>query len=149
MPHDAECLSEAVVEKSSHGGHDMVIRRLHDAPAGPDGEVLDDPFASMDLANAEWMMGVLNKHYAGVPWRTVYDGRNKMAHFSIPILMGINRYWSINLTADELSEGLLMRAGGELLERYKVPRDRFDLAAFLSARALHSALLVQSRDVPK
>ncbi len=150
MPHDLNCIGERVLEKSSQGGHDMVVRALHEAQAGPSGEVLDDPNAHKDLANAKWMLEVLLSEYPGVPWRTIYDFAGKMAHFSIPILMGINRFWSINLTTDTLTEGLLLRAAGELLERYRIPRTRdLDLAAFLTARALHSALLVQSRKVPE
>ena len=113
-----------------------------------DGEVLDDPFKGMDLANADWMSRVLRKHYPGVPWRCVYDGAQKMAYFSIPILMGVNKFWSINLKTDQLEEGLLMRAGGELLERYGMSRQRFNLNEFLDAREKHSALVVPSRKVP-
>ena len=149
MPHDAVTLREDVLAKQSHGEHDLVVRTQYEAPAGPDGEVADDPFARMDLANAKWMMDVLQAKYAGHPWRCVYDGRNKMAFVSIPILMGINKYWAINLVTDELTDGLLMRSGGELLERYGLPRGRFELAPFLEARDKHSALVVPGREVPK
>ena len=44
---------------------------------------------------------------------------------------------------------LLMRSGGELLERYGLPRGRFELAPFLEARDKHSALVVPGREVPK
>lgn len=121
---------------------------MHEAPAGNDGEVLDDPFARMDLANAKWMMDVLSNEYQGIPWRTVYDGAQKMAYFSIPILMGINKFWAVNLVTDEMTAALLKRAGGELLERYNLPRGCFNLNAFLDARDKHSALLVPSRKVP-
>lgn len=150
MPHDARTIREDVVEKSVFGGgHDMVVRTQHMAPAGPDGEVADDPFERMDLANAKWMMEVLRKHYRGIPWRCVYDGAHKMAFVSIPILMGINKFWAINLTTDEMDEGLLMRAGGQLLERYGLNRERFNLNEFLTARQLHSALVVPGREVPE
>ena len=102
----------------------------------------------MDQANAKWMMEVLQRHYPGNPWRTVHDGHNKMAYVSIPILMGINKYWAINLKTDELSEGLVMRCGGQLLERYGLSRQRFNLPSFLEAREKHSALVVPSRAVP-
>jgi hypothetical protein len=148
MPHDAVTLREDVIEKTTPGGHDMVVRTQHTAPMGPNGEVLDDPFKGMDLANADWMSRVLRKHYPGVPWRCVYDGAQKMAYFSIPILMGVNKFWSINLKTDQLEEGLLMRAGGELLERYGMSRQRFNLNEFLDAREKHSALVVPSRKVP-
>jgi hypothetical protein len=137
-----------VVEKTTLGGHDIVVRTQHEAPSGPNGEVLHDPFKAMDLENAKWMMEVLKKHYAGIPWRCVYDGAQKMAYFSIPILMGVNKFWAINLVTDQMTEPLLTRAGGELLERYGQSRTRFNLNSFLDAREKHSALVVPSRKVP-
>lgn len=149
MPHDARTLREDVVHKPSHGGHDMVVQTQHEAPAGPDGEIASDPFARMDLANAKWMMDVLLRAYPLRPWRCVYDGRNKMAFVSIPILMGINKYWAINLTTDALTDALLVRCGGEILERYGLSRSRFQLNQFLDAREKHSALVLPSRQVPE
>jgi len=149
MPHDLRTIRQDILPKEASGGHDMVVLHKHDAPSGANGEVLHDPFAKMDFANADWMMQVLNKHYPGYPWRCVYDGAQKMAYFSIPILMGINKFWAVNLTTDTMDEGLLMRAGGQLLERYRLPRNRFNLGAFLDAREQHSALVVPSREVPE
>jgi hypothetical protein len=149
MPHDAITRRQDVIPKVSHGGHDMVVLTKHDAPAGPNGEVLDDPFERMDIANATWMHEVLTQTYPGIPWRCIYDGAQKMAYVSVPILMGINKFWAINLTTDELSDGLLRRAGGQLLERYGVSRGRFNLESFLDARAKHSALVLPSRKVPE
>lgn len=148
MPHDAVTVRQDVLLKDQTGAHDMVALAKYEAPSGPDGEVLHDPFKAMDMANAKWMSEVLLRAYPGYPWATKYDGFQKMAFFSIPILMGINKYWAINLKHDEMTEGLLTRGGGELLERYGQRRGRFQLAPFLEAREKHSALLVPGRDVP-
>jgi hypothetical protein len=148
MPHDPVTLRQTVVEKSSPGGHESVVLTKYEAPTDADGNAVDDPFARMDLANAKWMLGILQRHYPGHLWRCVHDGAQKMAYVSIPILMGINRYWAINLVNDALSEGLLMRCGGEILERYGIPRSRFSLTPFLEAREKHSALVVPGRLVP-
>ena len=150
MPHDVTTLREDVIEKSVSGvGHDMVVRTQHEAPAGPNNEVLDDPHKGMDLANAAWMMDVLKRHYPGTPWRTIHDGAQGMAYLSIPVLMGINKFWAINLATDALNEGLVMRAGGQLLERYGLSRRKFNLTEFLDAREKHSALVLPSREVPE
>lgn len=150
MPHDAVALREDVIEKSVRGSqHDMVVRTLHEAPAGPDNEVLHDPFKKMDLANAKWMMDVLVKEYPGYMWRTVHDGVQKMAYVSIPILMGINKYWAINLTTDPMTEAMIKRCGGALLERYRQSRTKFNLTSFLEARQKHSGLVVPGRKVPE
>jgi hypothetical protein len=43
----------------------------------------------------------------------------------------------------------VLKGGGELLERYRLPRGRFDLDRFLEARAAHSILLDRSKKVPE
>jgi hypothetical protein len=149
MPHDVITLHDDVIEKQTHGGHDIIVRNQYEAPAGPNSELADDPFKRMDLANAKWMMDILLKEYPGHLWRTVYDGAQKMAYVSIPVLMGINKFWAINLVTDPLTEGLLIRCAGELLERYGLPRGRFELTPFLEAREKHSALIVPKRQVPE
>jgi hypothetical protein len=149
MSHDAETLREDVVIKDAHGAHDMVLLTKYEANSKADGSKDEnDPFMRMDLANAKWMMEVLQRHYPGHLWSTKYDGHHKMAYLSIPFLMGINKYWAVNLVQDQLTEGLLMRAGGELLERYGLKRSRFELTPFLEARDKHSALVNRKRVVP-
>ena len=149
MPHDAITLREDVVEKTLPGGHDMVVRTQHEAAAGPDNEIIVDKHTRQDLANAKWMMDVLLKAYPQRPWRCKHDGAQGMAYVSIPILMGINNYWAINLKSDPLTEAMLVRCGGALLERYSMSRQRFNTAEFLDAREKHSALVLPSRKVPE
>lgn len=148
MPHDLKTVGTSVIEKTGFGRHDLIVQAKYEAPSTPEGGVADDPFARMDMANAKWMLEVLQKHYPGHGWRTVYDGAQKMAYFSLPVLMGINKFWAINLTTDALDEGLMMRAGGQLLERYGLSRSRFQLAPFLEAREKHSALVDRRRVIP-
>jgi hypothetical protein len=148
MPHDLVTERQDVILKDARGAHDMVALAKYEAPANAEGGIAYDPFKTMDMANAKWMADVLLKAYPGYPWRCVYDGHQKMAYLSIPILMGINKFWAINLTTDQMTDGLLKRAGGELLERYEIPRGRFELTPFLEAREKHSALVVPGRKVP-
>jgi len=149
LPHDLHTIRGGVIEKRGFGGHDLIVQAKYEAPADGDGGVAHDPHARMDMANAKWMHEVLQSEYPGYPWRTVYDGAQKMAYLSLPILMGINKYWAINLTTDTMDDALLKRAGGALLERYGQPRHRFDISKFLEARRQHSALVVPSRAVPQ
>ena len=71
-----------------------------------------------------------------------------MAYLSIPILMGINKYWAINLVTDYLDDKLLIRCAGDLLQRYGLRPRRFELDPFLDAREKHSALVVPTREFP-
>lgn len=147
MPHEPVVFHSDVV--ATPGEHKLSVERLYEAPSTADGEIANDPFARMDMANAQWMMNVLLQEYPGYPWRCIYDGAQKMAYLSIPILMGLNKFWAINLFTDEMTDGLLKRAGGQLLERYRLPRNRFDIDRFLEAREQHSALVLSSRKVPE
>lgn len=150
MPDDAITFREDVIEKSMGGtGHDIVVRHQYEQPMASDTEAADDPHAEMDMANCRWMMDILQRHYRGHLWRVKHDGAQRMAYVSIPILMGINRYWAINLVTDALTEGLVVRCGGAILERYGLSRERFNLASFLEAREKYSALVVPKRIVPE
>lgn len=148
MPHDPIIERQDVLPKSSFGGHDVVAVTSYEAPSGPNGEILHDPYKTMDQANQRWMAEVLQRHYPGHLWATRHDGAQRMAYVSIPILMGINKFWAVNLVTDALTEGLLMRMGGEILERYGLRRGRLELGSFLDSREKHSALVNRSRDVP-
>lgn len=138
MPNEAVPFHSELVNTAS--GHDLVVTKSYEAPLDAKGDPIEDKFAAMDMANAEWMFNVLNREYPGHAWRCRHDGRQGMAYLSIPILMGINKFWAINLKTDPLSRDLLVRAGGEILERYGLSRTRFNLGEFLEARAKHSLL---------
>lgn len=149
MPHDAVIERQDPILKSGAGQHDMTAVTSYEAPCGPDGEVLHDPYKAMDQANQKWMADTLLRHYPGHFWSTKHDGAQRMAYVSIPILMGVNKYWAVNLMLDTLSEALLVRMGGEILERYGLRRGRLELTPFLEAREKHSALVMPSRKVPE
>jgi hypothetical protein len=147
VPHEPVLENQHIISEA--GKHDLVALETYEAPSGVDGEVIYDKYKHQDLGNARWMSDVLQSVYGGYPWRCIYDGRQKMAYLSIPILMGINKFWAINLVTDELTRGLLIRAGGALLERYGQSRTKFNVGSFLDAREKHSALVVASRKVPE
>lgn len=147
MPHDAKTEGQTVLLKDQHGTHDMIVVRKHEAPADGDGGVAFDEFKQQDAGIAKTMMQWLLKHYPGYPWGTVADLRNKIVKFNIPILMGVNNWWVINLTTHDIIDGLHIGAG-QILERYRLKRGRFELAPFLEAREQHSALVNPRRKVP-
>jgi hypothetical protein len=148
MPHDVITLREDVLEKTEGNRHDMVVRAQYEAPSGPNLEVAEDKHKGQDMANARWMMDVLMRVYPGRPWFVKHDGAQGIADISIPILMGTNDVYRINIRKDPLNEGLLTRCAGELLERYSMSRTRFNLGEFLDAREKHSALVLPFRKVP-
>lgn len=148
MPHDLVTTRQDVLPKDRPGGHDRVVLTKHEAPAGPDGEVLDDPFQGFDEWAAKQVTKTLEKHYPGHSFRVIHDSHHKVCLISIPVLMGINKFMAVNLKTHCLDDRRVVKAGGEILERYGLLRGRFQLAPFLEAREKHSALVVPSREVP-
>jgi hypothetical protein len=148
MPHDPIKLKEDVVLKDAPGAHDSIIITKHEAPANADNSVAVDPYKAKDLEVAGTMMAWLKKHYPGHMWGVVADLRQGIVKFNIPILMGVNHWWVVNLSTHDIIDGVRQGAG-QILERYGLRRGRFELNSFLEARAHHSALVMPGRPVPE
>ena len=61
--------------------------------------------------------------------------------------MGMNYAYLVK--GRDLTAEAVLKGGGELLERYRLPRGRFDLDRFLEAREKHSVLVGRSKKVPE
>jgi hypothetical protein len=103
--------------------------------------------AAADLAAARCVRRILDTAYPGHDWEVVADSGQGYVAFRIPALMGMNYAYLVK--GRDLTPEAILKGGGELLERYRLPRGRFDLDRFLEARAEHSILLDRSRKVPK
>lgn len=147
MPHDPILVGQEIVPKTHTGGHDMVVLDKYIAPASDDGGIAFDPFKEQDATVKATMMKWLNKHYPGYPWATESDLKNRIVKFNIPILMGVNHWYAVNLRTHDIVDGMY-KGAGEILERYRQSREGFNLGAFLEARAKHSKLIIPSRKVP-
>ncbi|MGP0093131.1 MAG: hypothetical protein ACLPKB_24800 [Xanthobacteraceae bacterium] len=134
--------------EGDRGRHDILVLEKYEAPAGDDGGGAPDPFREYDLWVANGMMALLKAAYPGHFWACQHDTRQRIAKIGIPILMGVSNWMVINLKTHELTPGLVIASGGEILERYRLPRGRLEIGSFLDARARHSALVVPSRKVP-
>ena len=148
MPHDAEITNQTVMLKEHHGGHDMVLVEKYEAPASADGGIAPDEFRERDFSIARNMMTWLRREYPGYPWNAVSDLAQGIVKFNIPIMMGINNYWLINLRTHPDIIREMARGAGQILERYRLSRQRFILDEFLDAREKHSALVIPTRKVP-
>jgi hypothetical protein len=148
MPHDPVIESQEVVFRTGKDTPDRVVLNRYEAPATPDSGIAEDPYKASDLAACAQAMRTLEKHYPGHCFRVIHDSKQGICLMSIPILMGINNYMAVNLKTHALDDSRVMKAGGEILERYGLKRGGFELTPFLDARAKHSALVVPSRKVP-
>ena len=103
--------------------------------------------ARADIAAARAVRRILDTAYPGHDWEVVADSAQGYVAFRIPALMGVN--FAFLIKAGDLTPQAVLKGGGELLERYRLPRGRFDLDRFLEAREKHSILLDRRRKVPE
>jgi hypothetical protein len=110
---------------------DLRYERTSDDP----GE--QDPFAKAKMETARWAGEKLNQHYPGHPWLVQVEGDrfNAVVMIQIMGIMPADRWYLIkfrNLLTDAGGR-MIMKAGGELLERYGMPRHGFSLTAWKDA----------------
>lgn len=143
MPQDAFTVRQDVIEETGH--HDIVVLSKYEAPGDPE---TVDLFRDFDNWRAKRIFALLITHYPGHLWATQSDVAQGIVKIGIPILMGICNWYVINLKKTELTPGAIVVAGGEILERYGLPRGRLQIGSFLEARETHSALVNPGRAVP-
>jgi len=98
--------------------------------------------ARYDLWVARRAMELLQRAYPGHHWMVEADSGKGVVTVSLPVLMGGN--WVYLIKWADLAPARVVAAGGELLERYRLPREKFDLGRFLEAREKHG----RARKVP-
>lgn len=148
MPHDAEIVGQTVLLKDGPGQHDQIMVEKYEAPANDNGGIDTDHFKIRDFELAKNMGTWLMREYPGYPWCCVADLRQGIIKFSLPILMGMDQWYVINLrTCGDICVEIA-KGAGEVLERYRLPRGRFSLDHFLDAREKHSRLVLPFRKVP-
>jgi hypothetical protein len=103
--------------------------------------------AATDVAAAKAVRRILDQAYPGHDWEVVADSGHGYVAFRIPALMGAN--WAYLIKGSDLTSEAVLKGGGELLERYRLPRGKFDLDRFLETRDKHSILLDRRKKIPE
>lgn len=105
-----------------------------------------DPFAQADIRLARAVGGMLNSHYPGHAWYVEVNHKQGVVMINIPVLMGQQRY-VVKLHTLKSDPGMrsIVRAGGEILERYRMPRSGISIDEFQAAL---SAQPIGRRHVP-
>lgn len=145
MPHESVLEKCHVVTGEAH--HDLVIQERYEAPCGESGEAVFDVHKDYDKWIANRTMALLKAEYPGHFWAVESDSKQHILKISIPILMGFMHYYVINLRQTELTPMAVLRAGGEILERYRLPRGMFT-DAFFDARRDLSKIVNKRRPIP-
>ena len=90
---------------------------------------------------------LLDRAYPGFIWFVECDLAKGGVAIALPVLMGGNWVYFIRLR--DLTPARVIAAGGEILERYRLPRGKFELGSFLGARDKHSILAGRAKKVPE
>ena len=96
-----------------------------------------DPHKGTDEFLCAAIFSVLFGSYPGHFWEVKADAAQGIAIIRIPILMGSTLGYTLHLdkiTSPNDLKRAVIRAGGEILERWRIPRGGLDLGAFLTAR---------------
>lgn len=101
-----------------------------------------------DLVMAKQMADALHKHYPGHLWAVTCDGSKGIATIRSLDLSGNYGYvlkLSDGYSASQFDQRV-MRAGGEILERFKMARGRFDPDKYMEIQQTPTGQLVGDRE---
>ena len=105
-----------------------------------------DDRTAYELWVARRAFALLEAAYPGHLWLVDCDLAKGGVAISIPVLMGGN--WVYFIRMADLEPRKVIMAGGELLERYRLPRGAIRPDRFVEAREEHSILAQKSKKVP-
>lgn len=103
----------------------LLVTTEHETLAG------DEAMFAADQALLKRVGAILMEKYPGHQWSVWVSHQQGLVRWQIPILHG--HFWYVQRLA-EYSDEAVVRGGGELLERFRMPRTHYDLASFLAAR---------------
>lgn len=130
-PHmnDPVVLKRAMADRSFGQGN-IELRQVYERKGLLPEE--EDRRAGWDLMVAKAITRVLLSHYRGHFWVVECDSAQGIAWISIPILLGEWKY--IFHLSEDITPAMIIRAGGEILERFNMPRSNLDIASFIAAK---------------
>ena len=96
-----------------------------------------DLLAARDQWLANRIMEKVQQHYPGHPWRVDVEHHKNvgMAFLWMPGFSNWKMAMRISDLAVDPTMKLVVRLGGEFLERYNMPRTGIDLSSYLTAKA--------------
>lgn len=86
-----------------------------------------------DITAAKEIFRVLKAHYPGHPWTVEVDATEGWAKIGILELLGPN--WTMFMKFEDWTDHMVIKLGGELLERFKIGRCQIDIAQYMSAES--------------
>jgi hypothetical protein len=129
MSHDRS--DQPILLRTDAIGSGLAVQKHYVPPL--DG--LIDDRRGFDQKMADDVQHILQTKYPGYPWKATCDSAQGVVYFSIPVLMGETLKMIIRLAEwSDLTPELIMRLGGEVLERFGLRRGLISLGEFADAR---------------
>lgn len=93
-----------------------------------------DPYRAADILLTRRVAAVVQRDFPGHAWLIEVSHKQGVVMISIPLFMGRHK-WVIHIASLKTDPMMktVMRACGEILERYRIPRQAFSLDNFLTA----------------
>lgn len=85
-----------------------------------------------EVALCKRIFAVLNAEYPGHAWGVEVMMDQGVCKVTIPALLGFN--WGYIIHLDILDKKQIIKAGGEILERFKIPRSTVNITAYVEAQ---------------
>lgn len=124
-------LVKSDVTERTRATHRTEIQQYH-VPSGDPSE--HDPHAQWNLMVSKAIFRVLLSAYPGHFWEVVVDREKGIATITIPLLLGNWKY--LFKLSEDIQPADIIRAGGEILERFNIPRSPLNIADFINAKKL-------------
>ncbi len=93
-----------------------------------------DPMARANMAIVKWVGALLERSYPGHAWHVEAQigqhGRNGIIKLRLNGIMPANRWYVVKLSdtlTDPGGKRTVLKGAGELLERYNLPRNKFNV----------------------
>lgn len=101
------------------------------------GADLHDQYAAADAALSKRVFATLQQHYPFHTWNVEVNHAGGIVKIRLDVVMPKSRWFVLHIARLASDPGLrsVIRAGGDLLERYNLPRRAFHLDHFLAARS--------------
>jgi hypothetical protein len=152
MPEDR--ILTAVDEDRDHGYTNLTFSTYEPPAAQYDSRGIflgwsDDPYREWDERCKRAVLRVIRAKVPAYPgWCVDARGADRLVKINNCDLMGDDFWYVVNLRTHELNDKIIVHSCGEICERYGLPRDRLDMAAFELAMLRHSRLRFRGRVIP-
>lgn len=109
-----------------------------------------DPFQAADIALTKQIAAVIEFHYPGHPWFVNVSHEDGIVQISLPALMGPRWKHVVHIWRLKSDPGMrsIVRACGEILERFGLPRNRYSHSDFRAALAQRPIAFSRNAPIP-